>query len=61
MEMGVIETGVIDTGVIEMLKSSREGGVVMVATAEVMLGDTAAQASSSDSPGSKYENFIIMR
>jgi hypothetical protein len=61
METGGIETGVIDTGVIEMLKSSREGDVVIVATAELMLGDTAEQASTSDDPRSECESLIIMR
>jgi hypothetical protein len=56
-----METGVIETGGTETLYSSREGGAVMVATAEVMLGDTAEQARSSDSPRNEYENLIVMR
>lgn len=58
MEMGVIETGVnetggIETNAIEMLDPSRIDGVVVVATVEVMLGDAAEQASSSDKAGSE--------
>lgn len=61
METGGIEMGVIETGVIEMLNSSREGGAVMVAMPEVMLGDSAEQVSSSAKPTNEYESLISVK
>lgn len=64
IETGMIETGVIDTGGIETkateaLNSSREDVEVVVATVEVMLGNSAEQMSSSAKAGREWENLIL--